>query len=160
MIEIRAIKATDYMHTVKYLMTEHWQETEPWMPAPQPHEQVYRDLEKAGLLVAFGAFDGDRMIGYATAILTVQIHYSRPYAHHDLLFVSKDYRKGSLGLRLFSAVNEACKERGADFITWTAKPDTVFESILQKFCQVEEVKYRLMLGGEIEGDEKCPYQQQ
>lgn len=131
---ISVIKVTDYVDHVIELQRAHWQETESaaFPDGPKPAVELYRMLEQHDLLIAFGAFIDGYLIGYATAIVGLHMHYSFQYAFHDLLFVRPDLRKGTLGIRLMSLVEKAAKERGAKMIFWHAKPASVMEQLLIK----------------------------
>jgi predicted GNAT superfamily acetyltransferase len=68
----------------------------------------------------FGAWDGDRLIGYALAIPGVR--GGRPYLHSHMLAVSPEYRNRGIGLRLKFAQREDAMRRGIHLIEWTFDP--------------------------------------
>lgn len=145
MPDVREISVSEYIGKVADLTRAHWQETEPGVSSdgPCPVADVYAALEQVGNVVAFGAFDGDELIGYSVAILGPHLHYGFTYAHHDLLYVRPDHRRGSLGLRLMRMTEEAAKARGARFVVWHVKPGSTLESILSRAgYAVEEVVYK------------------
>jgi len=142
MPHVRPVLVSDYINQVTDLIHAHWLETErDFAPnGPAPAVDVYRALEQAGSILAFGAFDdAETLVGYAVAILSPHLHYGVLYAHHDLLYVTPAHRRGTLGLKLMRAIEGAAKDRGAQFSTWHAKPGSTLEAILTRSgYQLEE----------------------
>lgn len=68
----------------------------------------------------FGAWEGDRLIGYALAIPGVR--GGKPYLHSHMLAVSPDYRNRGIGMRLKFAQREDAIRRGIHLIEWTFDP--------------------------------------
>jgi GNAT superfamily N-acetyltransferase len=61
---------------------------------------AYEGFEKLGLLVCLGAFDGDKLVGYAAVIRAPAIHCTAiTLGIVQALFVHPDYRKRGFGLR-------------------------------------------------------------
>jgi predicted GNAT superfamily acetyltransferase len=75
--------------------------------------------EKVGGQV-IGAFDGNRMIGFALSVPGVR--GGHPYLHSHMLAVHKDYRNGGLGRRIKLFQREEALGRGFDLIEWTFDP--------------------------------------
>lgn len=144
-VEIKEIRVSDYIHRVKALTTAHWEETEKHFAPnlPEPEVAMYDALEKAGCIVAFGAFCDNEMIGYSIAFVSKHLHYSVPYAHHDMLFLRKDFRNGMTGLRLIEMTESAVRDKGARFFVWHAKKDSAFSKILERRGYfLEDIVYR------------------
>lgn len=142
--DIRAISVPEHLGAITDLLREHWAETEHDVidTGPAPLVEGYQLLENAGISVALGAFEGDVMVGYCTAMVAPHLHYSVLYAAHDALFVRADRRNSTIGLRLINAMRRECKARGVQFMSWTAKPGSTFGQILQKQgCVEEEIVY-------------------
>lgn len=145
MVTIKQIIATEHAETMSKLFVEHWKENEPYLSdsPPSPMIEAYQKLEQMGCLVAFGAFDDDEMVGYCIAFVLPHLHYGFMYANHDVLFLTKKHRAGSTGLKLINRVEKACKELGARFMFWHAKPSTNMDQLLIKMgATLEETVYR------------------
>ncbi len=114
------------------LAVGHWQETESGFSdrKPEPSRELYDMLEQSGALIAFGAYDGDRMVGYVSAMLYRHPHYPMTVAQHDTLYLLPEYRQGSAALRMMRAVEVSAAERGAERMMWHAKLDSQFSHIL------------------------------
>lgn len=97
MPEIRPISVVACLDAAAGLMQAHQMETEPGMSSDGPHplSHVYAALEQAGSVVAFGAFDGDELVGYSVAIIGPHLHYGYLYAHHDALYVRPGCPQGN-----------------------------------------------------------------
>ncbi len=70
---------------------------------------------------AFGAFDGERMVGFCLAIPGLKAG-GRYYLHSHMLGVLPDYRNLGLGRVLKLAQREEALSRGIDLIEWTFDP--------------------------------------
>jgi predicted GNAT superfamily acetyltransferase len=75
--------------------------------------------EKVGGQV-IGAFDRDRMVGFALAVPGVRTGH--PYLHSHMLAVHPEYRNGGLGRRIKMFQREDALERGFELIEWTFDP--------------------------------------
>ena len=69
----------------------------------------------------FGAFDGDRMIGFCFAIPGVKPE-GRPYLHSHMLGVLTPYHNAGVGRRLKLRQREDALARGIGLIEWTFDP--------------------------------------
>lgn len=145
MLEVREIHLSEHFGTLAALAHDHWLETEQGVTreGPAPNIQLYTMLEHGGALIAFAAFEDGQPVGYVVGIFSTHLHYSFPYVAHDLLYLSPEHRRGSLGLRLMQALECRARERGARFITWHAKPETTFDALLKRASyEVEETIYK------------------
>jgi predicted GNAT superfamily acetyltransferase len=70
---------------------------------------------------AFGAYDGDRMVGFLLAIPGIKPG-AKSYLHSHMLGVSKDYRDAGLGRKMKLAQREDALRDGIDLIEWTFDP--------------------------------------
>jgi predicted GNAT superfamily acetyltransferase len=69
----------------------------------------------------FGAFDGQRMIGFCLAIPGLKAG-GKSYLHSHMLGVLPEYRDAKVGKRLKLAQRDEALARGIDLIEWTFDP--------------------------------------
>ena len=69
----------------------------------------------------FGAFDGQRMIGFCLAIPGLKAG-GKSYLHSHMLGVLPEYRDAKVGKRLKLAQRDEALSRGIDLIEWTFDP--------------------------------------
>jgi predicted GNAT superfamily acetyltransferase len=70
---------------------------------------------------SFGAYDGDRMVGFCIAIPGIKPG-AKSYLHSHMLGVTKEYRDAGLGRKLKLAQREDAIRQGLDLIEWTFDP--------------------------------------
>jgi predicted GNAT superfamily acetyltransferase len=75
-----------------------------------------------------GAFDGDRLVGFAMAL--PGISQGRPYLHSHMLAVNPDYRNQGIGRRLKLFQREEALGRGITRMEWTFDPLEIKNSFL------------------------------
>lgn len=77
---------------------------------------------------AVGAFDGDRLVGFAMAL--PGISQGRPYLHSHMLAVNPDYRNQGIGRRLKLFQRDEALGRGITRMEWTFDPLEIKNSFL------------------------------
>jgi GNAT superfamily N-acetyltransferase len=70
------------------------------LPPPSAKMEMYKALEKSGALVTWGAYVGGKLVGFITALSTVNPHYGVKITVSESFFVSKEYRKTGAGIKL------------------------------------------------------------
>lgn len=106
------------------LASAHWEEMpfDPDLPLRR-HEALYEALgAKDGLLIVTGR-DNGRLVGYFINFVSRHPHYDLLTAAMDVYFLAPEYRSGSHGLLLFRAMEDACRERGVEYMLSTARLD-------------------------------------
>jgi GNAT superfamily N-acetyltransferase len=83
------------------------------MPPASAQLSSYIQLEAAGALHCFGAFDGGAMVGFASILISVLPHYGAAVAIMESIFVSGESRKTGAGTRLLRAAESFAISRGA-----------------------------------------------
>ena len=79
----------------------------------KPNWPVYHKAEEQGTLFTFLAKREGKCIGYSANFIGNHLHYADLlYCQNDLLFVSKDHRGSSLGLKLMKATEKHAKSLG------------------------------------------------
>lgn len=74
---------------------------------------IYKAIEATMKMRIFGAFDGDRLVGFMAFSVTMMPNYGVEIACQHVFFVAKSYRKTGAGLRLLRAAEREAMEMGA-----------------------------------------------
>jgi hypothetical protein len=99
----------------------------------------YYKLESAGGFVLITARDKGKLIGYSAFFISNHIHYKNTkIAMNDVLFLHKDYRKGSAGIKLIKESEKIMKELNVSKIIWHVKLSNDFTPILKRMGYVVE----------------------
>lgn len=106
--------------------------TNPDLMQLDPDVETYTILEERGRLISLGLYEGDQLIGYSVNIVARNLHYDLIMCQNDVLYVQRDWRKGSTGLRLMTATEEAARVAGCDMMLWHAKQNTNLQHILPR----------------------------
>lgn len=126
----------------KALLWEHYDEVALYRDAIplDPDWGKYEYMEQESSLVAVGARDDGRLIGYSVFFLNWHIHYKRSlYAANDVLFLEKAYRtKSSAGIRLIKESEKMLRARGVERILFHVKLDHDFRKILHRLGYFDE----------------------
>ena len=106
-----------------------------------PRWSQYKALELVGAFVVFTARDGEKLVGYSAFFVQHHIHYADlVHAHNDVLFLTKEHRQGTAGIRLIKFCESQLKSIGVAKLTFHAKVDTSLIPILRRLgYQLEEV---------------------
>ena len=88
----------------------------------EPDYEAYKRMAEAGMLRCITCRSDERLIGYIIFIVTPHLHYkSCVTAIEDLYFVTKEFRKGRVGIRLFQYAEQVLKDRGVKRIVMHTK---------------------------------------
>lgn len=146
---VKNVPMKKFLEESKQLLKDHWEEIAKNKDkiALAPDEEKAYLMEANGFLLNAVAYDEDKMIGYTLIVITPHFHYKNDkFAHVDLLFLDKEYRKGKVGLQLIKISEELAKENGASILTHHAKPDTALEKLLPRLdYKLAEIIYSKML---------------
>lgn len=112
---IRPCRDLDEMRAAVALQKEIWN----FSDAELVPLRLFVVAEKVGGQ-AIGAFDGDRMVGFALSVPGVRAKH--PYLHSHMLAVHADYRNGGLGRRIKLFQRDDAIARGFELIEWTFDP--------------------------------------
>lgn len=80
----------------------------------QPQRDIYLGMEAVGVMHAFGAYQGDALIGFASILVTVLPHFGRLTAVTESFFVMPESRDTGAGMKLLRAMEHRAAELGAD----------------------------------------------
>lgn len=123
------------MDDVEPLLKEHYQELTLHKDRIKlaPDWATYMSMEEQGGLVIFTARDQGALAGYSAFFVYWHPHYRETrVAQNDVLFLRKDYRKGSTGIRLIRYSEDRLRHLGVDKLVWHVKQSNNFTPILQR----------------------------
>lgn len=132
MVDVREIRFTDYADQMGDILRANWGETGFGFPFALDIP-TYQRMEQTGLLLAIGAFHGEEVIGYSSAV--VAPHPYNPNViccNTDALYVRPAYRNGATVYKLVTATRQAAKQRGANLMIWHTRAGTKFGKALEK----------------------------
>ena len=132
MLSIKQIRAADYINYNMPLLRMNWAETGFGFDFA-PDVARIDQLQKLGAMFVLGAFDGDEVVGYCSAM--VWPHHFNPAiicCNSDALFIREDHRCTSLAFRLVKETERIAKERGAVLQLWHTRAGTKFSNMLAK----------------------------
>lgn len=102
------------------------------MPRPCPDAPMYQALEANGKIVALGAFDEDRLVGFLVMLTVTLPHYSEKVATAESFFVSAAYRRAGVGDRLLDEAKRFAKEMGAVGLLISAPINGKLAAVLER----------------------------
>jgi len=112
---IRDVEGDDELHTIEDIQREVWGFSDLDIV---PHATLIATQYAGG--ITLGAFDGDRMIGFAYGFPSLES--GKIAIHSHMLAVKQEYRNARVGFYLKLAQRERALEMGVDEISWTFDP--------------------------------------
>jgi GNAT superfamily N-acetyltransferase len=119
--KIREIDRSETIHLIYTCKDGVLEEIPAGHECPNWREDAYQEIisryeyELSNGGTAFGAFDGDRLVGFG-----VLAHKFRGKEQNqlqlDLMYVTRDYRRQGIGRRILDALRQAAKEKGAKYL--------------------------------------------
>lgn len=100
------------------------------LPEPKPDRELYRAIEKVGILHVIAAFEGDQMLGFVTLLVARNMHYSALIANTESIFVAAAHRSGDTGGKLLTAARNKAIELGAVGLYVTAPVGARLNSLM------------------------------
>lgn len=121
------------------LWKEHYDEIALYKDIPlSPDLKVYGAAEFADILRIFTARQEGKLIGYEVFLVHNHPHYSTcRSANQDILFLSKDLRRGFMGYRFIKWADEMLKEDGVQVVFQHVKVSHDFSPLLKRLGYVE-----------------------
>jgi GNAT superfamily N-acetyltransferase len=107
------------------------------LPPPAAKMETYRQLERAGMLHAFGANLGDTLVGFITVLAPVLPHYGVPVAVSESFFVAQAHRSTGAGLRLLRAAEGKARTLGSPGLLVSAPFEGALFKVLPRVGYVE-----------------------
>lgn len=135
---------------IKPLIEKHWEEIALNKDNIKlnPDWEAYELLEKAGKLKIFTARNQKDLVGYFVVIVSNNIHYKdHLFATNDIIYLSPEERKGSVGIRLIKFAEKCLRQDGVSVLTMNTKIHKPFDVLMErmKFKLIERV-YSKYLG--------------
>jgi GNAT superfamily N-acetyltransferase len=123
MIIYEDVDGFKFVDEFERLFPEHYEELCVTKEFPyEPDYEAYKRMAQAGMLRCITCRNDERLIGYIIFIVTPHLHYkSCMTAIEDLYFVTKEFRKGRVGIKLFQYAEKVLKERGVQRIVMHTK---------------------------------------
>lgn len=100
----------------------------PELGAASPQRELYEMLEKSGGFQAFGVYDSDVLIGFASVLMYVLPHYGKKIATNESIFVSSSVRGEGYGVRKF--IKQWGKDNNCVVFLYTAPVGSEFDKSL------------------------------
>jgi hypothetical protein len=99
----------------------------------------YFELESQNKFITITARIDNELVGYSGFFLDNHIHYGElKVATNDVLFLRKDARQGTTGIKLLKYSEKVMKELGANKITWHIKYGNDIRPILHRMGYADE----------------------
>ena len=118
------------------LLTKHWEEIAGNKDKIKlcPDVSKYIHLQEAGVLKNICAYKDEKLIGYCVMFVQPHLHYAEDlYAYVDVIYVDKEYRNTSVGIRLIKETEEYARSLNVSVLTYHTKPaHAVIEKVLAK----------------------------
>jgi len=115
------------------LLEKHWEEIALNKDTIKlnPDWDAYAELEDAGVLKIFTARLDGQLIGYFVVFVKEHLHYKdHLFAYNDILFLTKEYRKGFTGAKLMKFAEKCLKEDGVSVVIVNTKRHKPFDVLL------------------------------
>lgn len=95
-----------------------------------PQAEMYATMEGSGFFRVMGAFDEERVRGFAAVLTYLNPHYGLKIGTVESLFLGAQYRNSSCGLELMDASEQHAEERNCEAILYSARTGSQFEKLL------------------------------
>lgn len=135
MISFGAEKLSTLWEEVFPLLVEHYKEVSKYQDIRlDPDISAYTALEEAGALAVYTARKQDgTLLGYAAYIIRVNMHYqSSLQAMQDVIFLTKEARKGMAGYKLIKYADQRLQELGVQIVYHHVKNKLDFGPVLAR----------------------------
>lgn len=142
MIDFKIISSIDDIREpIETLLEQHYEELtlhKNIMELAPDWDQYQRHMERGELFV-LAAYFGSRLVGYSVFFLYKNIHYKNSImAKNDVLFLSRPYRRGRMGINLIKRSEAGLKELGVSKVVWHVKCHSDFRPILHRLGYADE----------------------
>lgn len=110
-----------------------------------PDYEVYKNADKKGALRVYLCYHDELIIGYIVFFISPNLHYKDCLlATEDIYYLAPEYRKGTIGIKLFKFAEKHLKSLGVNMIRYSTKThmdnSALFEYLDCKFIEKVFVK--------------------
>ena len=149
MIDYKEETFDQVIDEIKPLLEDHWEEIalNKEVIKLNPNYEMYEKLCNSGVMRIVTARNDGKLIGYCICIIAYNLHYKDSLtATNDIFFISKDYRKGSTGVKLFIKNEEILKSYGVQRLIMNTKVHQDVGAIFERlgYKQTERVFGKLI----------------
>ena len=124
MIEFKEETFDQVIDEIKPLLENHYEEIalDRDVIKLNPDYDTYKKCCDSGLMKIITARDDGKLVGYLIAIIKYHLHYKDSLtAIDDIFYISKEYRKGLTGVKLFIKTEEILKKYGVQRVILNTK---------------------------------------
>lgn len=149
-MEIRQIKTEELFSQAgfKRLCAEYALESgNPDLGCSNPCFEHYKKLEDMGVLSFVAAFEDEAMVGFAEVSVLNHPHYNRMIGSVGTLWLEKNARKGSAGLRLIRELMKVAKSKGAVGVYCSAPFGSRLERLYERLFKRTDSVFWVNFGG-------------
>lgn len=134
---------------IEGLIDAHWREVAMYQDAIPLHVKwdTYDALEKDGVTHCLAVRDLGKLVGYYIGFVKPHLHYADSLTFFtDVYFLTKEYRKGSAGVKLFSEMEKTLRKRGVQRMIVSTKVTLDMSPVLGRlgFDETERVHMKLL----------------
>jgi GNAT superfamily N-acetyltransferase len=106
---------------------------------PQP--DIYRELERLGMVQMFAAVRDGKMIGFVSILVTILPHYGQKTATIESLFVASAERKSGIGSIIMETAERFARESGCKAIFFSAPTDGALDRLMR--MRVKDRRFKI-----------------
>lgn len=120
---------------IRPLLNDHWEEIaiNKEHIKLNPDWKEYARLDSIGALRCFTARKDGELIGYFVVIIRKSLHYSdHLFAYNDIIFLTKDGRRGTTGYKLIKYVTQEISKEGVSLMIVNTKTHQPFDPLLKR----------------------------
>jgi len=127
----------NYNHVIeelKPMLSEHYKEVAMYQDKIDldPDYNVYKELQKQGVLHLFTWRDEGKIKGYNIFFVREHPHYKKnKFAHNDIVYVDPEYRHTKETIEFFEFCEQYLFEAGADVVTYHMKVNKTFNALME-----------------------------
>lgn len=96
----------------------------------RPQRELYGMMERSGGFQAFGAYDGEVLVGFSGVVAYPLPHSGHWIGVNESIFLTAKRRRSGLGEDLKEAMRQFVRDKGGVVFIWTAPAESSFDHSL------------------------------